>query len=185
MKEAHLGVGAKGHAAGERIRGPGRGGVGLWVRGVAPGTSDPPKESGAVGKAPGCVLEIRKIRRGYRNVIAKKGKRRGAAESRAFAGCKGQEQALMGPPGRHLRRSAAPSRWRRGRGRLCSRTRQRPGGPGGSRRPRRRPQPQHLGPAGLLQRPPRPNWSWAPKCPSPRPGSQPRGRRPRCSADTG
>ena len=64
VEETHLGVGAKGYAAGEGIRGAGRGGVGLWVRAVAPETPGPPKESGAVGK-----------------------------ESRAFAGCKGQGQA--------------------------------------------------------------------------------------------
>ena len=61
MGEAYLGLGAKGDAAGEGIRG--RGGVGLWVRGVAPGTPDPPKESGAVGKAPGRgrVARVRRV----------------------------------------------------------------------------------------------------------------------------
>ena len=39
--ETHLGVGAKGDAAGEGIRGPRRGGVGLWVRSVAPGDAGP------------------------------------------------------------------------------------------------------------------------------------------------
>ena len=36
-----------------------------------------------------------------------------------------------------------------------------------------------LGRAGLRQRPPHPNWSWAPRCPSPRPGPPPPARRRR------
>ena len=63
VEETHLGVGAKGYAAGEGIRGPRRRGVGLWDRSVAPGTPDPPKESGAVGKAPGRgrVARVRRV----------------------------------------------------------------------------------------------------------------------------
>ena len=61
--------------------------------------------------------------------------------------------------------AAAPSRWRRGRGRRCSRTRQGPARP-----------EVHADSTGR---------SWAPRCQSPRPGPLPRGRRPRGEADEG
>ena len=48
-------------------------------------------------------------------------------------------------------------------------------GPRGLRRLRRR-RPPRPGPAKPRQRPPRPNWSWAPRCPSRRSGPPQRGR---------
>ena len=52
--------------------GPARGGVGLWVRGVASGRPDPPKESEAVGKATGRdrVARVRQVALGRRFAAA-------------------------------------------------------------------------------------------------------------------
>ena len=83
VEETHLGWGQK-DTRQKKGSGAEAGRGGAVGPGRRPGMPDTPEESrsGPVGKAPA---------------------RRGAAELRAFSGCRGQGQALMGAPGRHLR----------------------------------------------------------------------------------